>query len=246
MLSIPRILGILVFVIVVCYFLALVQSHLFSEKLRENGPSSVVVRIYPEGEKPNTFTVRKAKPVDPSIIKVETFDTNQLVQKIRAPPACSDKNCSLHEDWTMSKSRTKKKRGKKSNRNSTSKKKRNNSPKKSNPKKKRNNSPKKKRNNNSEKAVDPTINGTPTTKPSQPSQPIVPGDPNANSDISDNIPSDGDYRSDDSQTEGFVGSRGITDSYLHEYSSNYQGVEQAFQRAGATEIPGFNHESYAH
>ena len=85
---------IFVFIIVVTYLLSLVLIRIFTEKIRETGPTSVIVKLHQDGKQINRFHIRKpltnTKPV-----QIETFDAKQLVQKIRSPPRSS--KTSLHK-----------------------------------------------------------------------------------------------------------------------------------------------------
>jgi hypothetical protein len=76
---------IFVFIVVVTYLLSLVLIRIFTEKIRETGPTSVIVKLHKDGKRTNRFHIRKPltkqKPV-----KIESFDTKKLVQKIRSPP----------------------------------------------------------------------------------------------------------------------------------------------------------------
>jgi len=76
---------IFVFIVVVTYLLSLVLIRIFTEKIRETGPTSVIVKLHQDGKQINRFHIRKPLTNTKSV-QIETFDAKQLVQKIRSPP----------------------------------------------------------------------------------------------------------------------------------------------------------------
>lgn len=81
-------LAVFAVIVTLTYLIALVLIQIFTEKIKETGPSSVVVKVHTDGKEANRFYIRRPKKEarGPSVGTVEPFKVKGLVQKVKAPP----------------------------------------------------------------------------------------------------------------------------------------------------------------